>query len=261
MATDNKCCVCGVVTVKQCGPCQKAGFDIRFCSEQHRKLVESAHNLACGSGGESTTNFRFPPLTPDEVKQGKALLEHPYLSYGLKAKLRVCVPPKGTEDRWSTEECAPILDDLTKPHSYGPYHRAAAVQLVRQELLNHIANTPGACPRALQHLYTSAGLSSDFACGALDLNPCNSFLGISSPPPFWEKRAFPLHDPLYVLFQHRILVMAALHQQEGLHPGTVPDSFAAHGSAMFLAALQQLGNAYPLQVRGLVGAIDRAGGR
>lgn len=88
------CCVCGEVTTKQCGPCEKVGTALFFCSQEHQKLVRlfpplrslpalfshprgqiwRKHRRVCGKPG-----FFPPPLDKDEVDFLLTVAERPML--------------------------------------------------------------------------------------------------------------------------------------------------------------------------------------
>ncbi|BGO99356.1 MYND-type domain-containing protein [Rhodotorula toruloides] len=61
----SKCCVCGEATTKRCQACAKSGIDLFFCSPEHQKLVWKYHKQVCGPNAHP---FRYPPLSPEEVK-------------------------------------------------------------------------------------------------------------------------------------------------------------------------------------------------
>ncbi|GAA5887832.1 hypothetical protein JCM6882_000769 [Rhodosporidiobolus microsporus] len=82
MANDkeDKCWICGKMTINACSACRESGIEISFCSTEHQKLAWPIHKHVCGPGRAKP--FLWPPMLPDEVEE---MIEHRGKSYLIPA--------------------------------------------------------------------------------------------------------------------------------------------------------------------------------
>ncbi|GAA6038680.1 hypothetical protein JCM8097_002341 [Rhodosporidiobolus ruineniae] len=227
-SSEGQCCVCGASSTQRCSACGKAGFDLFFCSQEHQKLVWSAHKLSCGMG-TTEKPFRFPPLTKEEVNEVRPFL---WTSHG-------------TSYPTLAEELENILDALTRPNSfadYPPSSPSAAIHFVRLTILNSMRDQMACTRRSATPIYAQANMTNVFAQPVF---PFDSAFKLAS--------AFPVLDPLYVRLHHYLLVKSTLEDSaitRSEHGGIPPlelFSFSSKAHAVLAQAIVPLLERYPHQ--------------
>ncbi|GAA6041445.1 hypothetical protein JCM8097_005253 [Rhodosporidiobolus ruineniae] len=200
-----QCSVCGAPSTQRCSACSKAGFDLFFCSQKHQKLVWPAHKLSCGMG---TTDkpFQFPPLTQEELDSAKEILTGPSSTNKqlMTASLEACLV-----EAYAKKGAFRTLEVLSEVH-YGkelpPQCAAAALYFVRIFVVGSQETSTadiGLAHKKNLTRHVQATLSAAFA---------QPFMRDPLPILFQPDLAYPLSDPLYIHFQHRMLIKLGVEQ-------------------------------------------------
>ncbi|GAA6041417.1 hypothetical protein JCM8097_005240 [Rhodosporidiobolus ruineniae] len=245
-----QCCVCCAATTMRCGPCAKAGFDLFFCSQAHQKLIWTAHKLMCGMGSEEKP-FRLSPLTKDELRLLKDEMEKPMGWTRIEEAFAQSFPAE------EKARARVIFEALTQPdssHNLFIHSFTAGLCFFRQYAFElHLdEHWPAGVPEhplvpvkvPASALNVQASFASMFA-----------YLSEAvSPPSFPDYvQSYPLHDPLYVYFLHRVVLKAGLaHLRDTRKSFTAEEVVGLdtleHATGEMMRALGGMERKYPAQV-------------
>ncbi|GAA5918412.1 hypothetical protein JCM6882_008332 [Rhodosporidiobolus microsporus] len=146
----DSCAVCFKPASLRCSSCSQAGVNLVFCSQEHQKLVWSAHKRVCGSKSNSCFPFIHPPLTQFEADEGKRTLTnsgHPFAELMGGAAFGPVTLWDGLKSAGvRREQVEAVLDTLTLPQAQWrlpPNIVVSAQQVIRTVRYYRVQNSTG----------------------------------------------------------------------------------------------------------------------